>query len=143
MDLTRTLGSAYRSSVRRSLIGVICCCAGLSGCTVDVAKALEQDKQWAVIAYDNGHAQPQRTVARDSPQGAELVKWAKANGDGWSVAIADYVPGVLVFTPSFRLNLQSSLAAFSAGGLQYSKTLSEADYRRLRQILGANPVAVQ
>lgn len=141
MKIANALGSACESAVRRSLIALICCCAALSGCTVDLTEALEHDTQWTVIAYDNGRAQPSRTVARESQQGAELLKWAKANPDGWSLALADYVPGLLVFTPSFRLCLQPSLAVFGTGRLQYSKPISEAEYRRLRQILAASPVS--
>jgi hypothetical protein len=137
MEMTNALEPARGSIVRCPLIALICCCAALSGCRVDVAETLEQEKQWTVIAYDNGRAEPSRTVARDSPQAAELLKWAKAIPEGWNLALPDYVPGLLVFSPSFRLNLQSSLAVYSTGRLQYSKSISEAEYRRLRQVLAA------
>jgi hypothetical protein len=122
---------------RYPLIVLIGCFAALDGCTADVAKALQQEQQWTVTAYDKGRAQPPRTVRRDSPEGAELLKWAKANPDGWSLAAQDYVPDLLVSSPSFRLTLQSSLAVFGTGSLQYSKSISDEDSRHLRQSLTA------
>jgi hypothetical protein len=122
---------------RALLMALICCCSGLAGCTADVAKALGQEPQWTVTAYDGGRVKASRTVGRDSAEGAELLKWANANPDGWSFALQDYVPELLVSSPSFRLNLQATLVVFGTGRLQYSKRLSAEDSRRLRQVLTA------
>lgn len=120
------------------LSALVCCSAALGGCTVNVAKALGNEQQWTVTAYDHGRVQSSRTVARDSAEGAELLRWAKANPDGWSLALQDYVPDLLVSSPSFRLNLQTSQAVFGIGRLQYSKSISAEDLQRLRHALAAD-----
>jgi hypothetical protein len=139
VETRNTIEPARASMLRRAIVVLIFCCGALSGCTQDVAKPLEQEAQWSVVVYDHGREQPSRTIRRDSPEGAELIKWAKANPDGWGLALPDYVPELLVFSPSFRLAFQSNLALFGTGWLQYSKSISEADYQRLRQVLGAEP----
>jgi hypothetical protein len=123
--------------VLTTLLALACCGGALSGCAANVAKALEQESQWRITAYDNGRVESSRTVPRDSAEGAELLKWAKANHEGWSLSLQDYAPGLLISSPSFRLNLQTSLAVFGTGRLQYSKSISDEDLQRLRQALTA------
>jgi hypothetical protein len=135
METTGALEPTWVLVLGRPLVVLIFCCAALSGCKLDVAKPLEQEAQWTVVAYDHGREQPSRTIRRDSTEGGEIIKWAKANPDGWSLALPNYVPELLVFSPSFRLTLQSNLALFGTGRLQYSKSISDAEYQRLRQIL--------
>jgi hypothetical protein len=136
MEMASSLKRGWEAAMR--LIALVWCSAALGGCTADVAKALESESQWTVTAYDHGRVQSSRTVARDSAEGAELLRWAKANPDGWRLSLQDYVPDFLVSSPSFRLNLQTSQAVFGSGRLQYSKSIAAEDAQRLRNALAAD-----
>jgi hypothetical protein len=74
METTNAIEPARSSMLRRAIAVLIFCSAILSGCTQDVAKRLEQEARWSVVVYEHGREQPSRTIRRDSPEGAELIK---------------------------------------------------------------------
>jgi hypothetical protein len=107
---------------------------GLSGCTEDVAQAIEQDESWTLHIYNNGGVQATKLVGPGTERN-ELLKWAGDNANGWSLAMQDFVPCLLISGNSFRLNFLPTVAVFSSGPLQYSKSISGEEYQHLRQVL--------
>jgi hypothetical protein len=118
------------------LLGI--CCGVLSACRVDVAEALKQEQTLNIKIYDNGRVQSTSVIEQGTKR-EELLKWAEANPDGWSLAVADYVPDLLVYDKNVHLNIRPSFAVFRSGWLQYSKDVSDTDYQHLRQVLAAAP----
>jgi hypothetical protein len=124
----------FRVALLVVLVTLGLCFAILSGCRRDPARVLKQEQSWTLYIYNKGRVEDKRVIGQGVERN-ELLNWAEHNSEGWSLAMQDFVPCLLISGASFRLNVLPSVAAFDAGTFTYAKKISEEDYRRLRQVL--------
>ena len=103
-----------------------------AGCTHSMSVALLPGESLDLYVYSEGRVVDRCMVPPGDDRYKRLDAWLKAHTDGWSVAIADYVPNILVHGSRFRLNFMSGAAILGRDYEQYSHRVYPSEYAYLR-----------
>jgi hypothetical protein len=103
-----------------------------AGCTRSISVTLPPRESLHLTVYSEGRVVETCKVPPGDDRYKRLDAWLKVHSDGWSVAIADYVPTILVSGNRFRLNfMQSGAAILGFDNHQYSHPVQASEYAYL------------
>lgn len=121
-----------------ALLATICVVL-LCGCRQEVSDVLSRRASWSLKVYENGRIVASDEIASGTPKYRDVIDWARSKEDGWSPSFVSYVPGIELSGPDFSVSISRKKLVLVVESQEYTRPLSEQDYRRIEEILEVGP----